>query len=438
MKRIVTLLFSNIGVKFLTIVHGIILARMLGPDQKGVYSLILVLPSLYVAFFDLGIGQSAIRFYRSEKYNIDVIFSNIITISLTLSVFIPIILLAAQNPLSYFFPLIKESMYFYLTFLIYPVLLIQNYLSVFILAVNEVKKFSTFHLIKEALALLLILILYYYKINNLTIIISVYFILNFMFTGALMITISKKSALKWRFVSISVIKDIIKNGFKFNILSIMQWVFYKSNFVLLGFFITDAKSLGIYSVSLALADTLFMISSSASSIIFIDASKGLKDTVFKFDKTILNIKIIIRMMILTGILILIFGYPAIYILYSVEYIGAYLPLFILIPANIIYSIYKLYGSQIAASLYPEKLIMATLFSMIAAVFSNLILIPILGLYGASISTLVSSFASAVSISIYYKRMKNIDYKNMFFITNSEKSYIKARVLNIFKKKVNLF
>ena len=54
----------------------IIITRVLGPEGKGIYSLILLVPGLMIAFGNFGIGSANVYFTGSKKYKIQDIVSN--------------------------------------------------------------------------------------------------------------------------------------------------------------------------------------------------------------------------------------------------------------------------------------------------------------------------------------------------------------------------
>ena len=65
---------------------SIIIARVLGSQGKGIYSLTILLPLLIVNFANLGIGQASIFYTARKKYSPAEIFGNSITLSFLFSV----------------------------------------------------------------------------------------------------------------------------------------------------------------------------------------------------------------------------------------------------------------------------------------------------------------------------------------------------------------
>jgi len=61
-------LITRILQLFLGIASSVIIARVLGPKGKGVYSLVILLPTLLITFTNIGISSASI-FYIGQKKN---------------------------------------------------------------------------------------------------------------------------------------------------------------------------------------------------------------------------------------------------------------------------------------------------------------------------------------------------------------------------------
>jgi O-antigen/teichoic acid export membrane protein len=430
MKRILILIFSNLGVKIVTILYGVLGARLLGPELKGIYALVLLLPSLYVSFFDFGIGQASVYFFKKKDLDVKQSFSSLVAFTAFLSVIVPIALLLLQPALRLLFPLIKDTWIFYLSIFIYPFLLFQTYASVFVLAINYVKRYSIIWFCKELVSLLLISILYVLHVKSIGLMLAVYMSTNIASCLILYFTINSKVGFRKKDVSVSIVKKLVSYGYKFNILSILQWIYYKVNFIIVGIFIMDPAQLGIFSVASSFADLMFIISSSAMSILFIDEATVKDEKCFaaKFDKVRLNIKMLMLLMVAVGIMTVLFGYPAILVMYSRAYINAYYPLVILVPGNIVFSIYKLYGSLIAASGKPEKLIGISFIAMVGSIILNILAVPRYGIIGAAFATSISYTIAAIITVVIYKRLKKCTVKEMLLLNRDEFAYVKSKIL----------
>ena len=118
----------------LAIGSSIIIARVLGPEGKGVYSLAILLPTLLIIFTNFGIGQASVYYIGKKKYSSKEVFGNNILLSLIISIFailvgLVIIFFFSEN----LFPGIKRE-YLFLALSLIPFQVFLNFVIHVLLA----------------------------------------------------------------------------------------------------------------------------------------------------------------------------------------------------------------------------------------------------------------------------------------------------------------
>ena len=83
-KNSVITFSSQILIFILGFFTSIILARALGPKGKGIYTLIILIPTVMLKLGSLGIEDANVYFTGSKKYKIEDIVSNSLLSSLLL------------------------------------------------------------------------------------------------------------------------------------------------------------------------------------------------------------------------------------------------------------------------------------------------------------------------------------------------------------------
>ena len=66
---------------------SVLLARILGPEKRGIYSLAMILPSFLLYFTCFGIGQSSVFYLGEKKYSPKEIFGTNLILVLLISIF---------------------------------------------------------------------------------------------------------------------------------------------------------------------------------------------------------------------------------------------------------------------------------------------------------------------------------------------------------------
>src|SRR4030043_446600 len=178
---------------------SVFIARTLGVEGKGIYSLAVLLPTLLVVFANLGIGSASVYFTAKNKYPIKEIISSNIILSGIVSLFFLLLLLLSQYGL--------------ITVIISQILgLFFSCLLLF------------FWLRKEA--------------------------------GGLVFKINK-----------SYLKDAFSYGFKTYLGNIFSFSFLRIDVFLINIFIFPL-AVGLYSASVSIAESIWLISQSASPVLF--------------------------------------------------------------------------------------------------------------------------------------------------------------------------
>ena len=285
------------------------------------------------------------------------------------------------------------------------------------------KTFSLATITKEVLYLLIIVFLYVRDIVSVKYVFEVYIGLNLILTISLIFLIlAPEINLKKCHYSFGIIKGLVSYGYKLNILSVLNWVYYKISMIMAGKLL-NATDVGIYSVSTALAELVFIIANAAATLVFIDNA----DIERNEEENYINIKLTMLMILITGIGIAIFGKIGITIIYSEEYVSAYIPLLVLIPGNILFGYYKLYGNKLAAAGKPEMLIYITLISLVVIVGMDIVLIPMFGLVGIALASTVAYFVSAYSALYLSKKTFSRTLLQLTIFSSEEKEVIRRRI-----------
>src|SRR5512146_2328990 len=85
-RRMMTDVTGTLATRFLTIgfglCTGIITARSLGPENRGIFSLAALFPATLVTLSKLGQGVAAVYFVRREKEDVARVASNVLMIAL--------------------------------------------------------------------------------------------------------------------------------------------------------------------------------------------------------------------------------------------------------------------------------------------------------------------------------------------------------------------
>ena len=139
---------------------SIIIARVLGPQGKGIYSLVILLPELLEMFGNFGIGQASVFFIGKKKYSPGEILVNNIILSFLLGIIgfligLMIILFFSSS----LFPGVAK-VYLFLTLFLIPLQFFLNFVTYLLLGLQRIKEFNFIGIFQSFMFLISLLIFF--------------------------------------------------------------------------------------------------------------------------------------------------------------------------------------------------------------------------------------------------------------------------------------
>jgi len=246
---------------------SVIIARILGPEGKGIHSLAILLPTLLITFTNLGIGPASVYHVGQKKYSSKEVFGANIIFSFLISIFAIIIGLIV---IFFFgervFPGVRKE-YLILALSLIPFQLFYNFVIDVLLGLQKIKKYNFVHLIQGFSFLLLIAVFllglhFGIKTAIATQVISVFVssILLFFWTKKETKGISFK-------LNKAHFRDFLSYGGKIYLGNIVGFLHHRSDMFLTNIFLSPLE-VGFYSVAMGLSEQSWLISQSAGTVIF--------------------------------------------------------------------------------------------------------------------------------------------------------------------------
>jgi len=230
----------------------------------------------------------------------------------------------------------------------------------------------------------------------------------------------------FHFVKIDIIKDSLNYGIKNWVGNILYGLTNRLDFFLVAYF-TSVTQVGYYSVAVSLSDLIGFIPRSFSSILLPKFSR--LDNVNSEKIAGIIIRHMSFFVILLGFFFVIFGKQFINILYSEEFLPAYIPFLILILGATFMSINGVLFNFFAANGKPQIPSIILFIGLIVNTLLDLILIPKYSIIGASFaSTMAYILTTIIAIIVFVKRtsmnlcdiiiLKKTDFIRMVSIAKS--------------------
>jgi len=423
-------LITRILQLFLGIASSVIIARVLGPKGKGVYSLVILLPTLLITFTNIGISSASIFYIGQKKYDLKEVLGNNIIFALIISIFAIliglIIVFFFENKL---FPNIKTG-YLLLSLCLIPFQFFFTFLINILLGLQKIKKYNFISLIRTVVFLFLatiLLIIFYFGING-AIIAQV---LSFFIAGIILFRQTNNISGGISFcLNKQYFKDSFSYGIKVYLGSMLTFLHLRIDIFLINYFL-NPTAVGFYSIAVGISEKLWLISQSAGIILFPKvSSESDKKKLKKFTPLVCR-----NILFITFISTILFFFVAqwlILFLYSKSFFYSILPFRILLVGTMAVSGSRILANDLSGRGKPIINAYLNAASVTLNIILNIIWIPMWGIKGAAWATSVSYTFVFLSRTIVYSKISGNKIQDIIFIKKSDLKLYKNFIIN-FKK-----
>ena len=411
---------TQIVTVILGIAAAIVIARVLGPEGKGAYALIILVPTVLVALGNLGIGIANVYFGGRKKYEINELASNSLIAALGLGIISSIAFLIYYHSFHPSFLRDADPFCLSLAVMVLPFGLLAMYFSYLLLGQQKINEYNFLHLFQGGVLTLLILALLLGAKTGLLGACSAW--AGSVFLGAILSfwLVRRMTDIKWSFYP-APFKQSVKFGIQGYLGNVIQLLNYRLDMFLVAFFM-NVTFVGYYSVAVALAEALWYFPA-AVGVVVIARTPGLTA-----EEANRSTPVICRnTLFLTlgaGVLLFVLGKFIINLLFGSAFLAAAQPLWILLPGVVALSICKVLSNEITGRGKPMINTTAAGVSLAVNIPLNLLLIPSMGIAGAALASTISYTMTAVIVLVAFIRIS----KNSLFDT----VVIKPRDLEIYR------
>lgn len=381
---------------------SIIVARLLGPEGKGIYSLVILLPSFITAFTSLGIGPATVYYVARKQYPFQEIFGNNIFLSLLIgagSVTIGLIVVLFFQGVA--FPDVPQH-YLLIALALIPLTLFVGYIQNIFLGMQRVRDFNVVSLVQAALTLIFVSIALWGIRDGIVGAIIANIVASLLVSVGLFFR-TKKVAGGVSFSSNpSYLKKISTYGIKAHLSNVLAFLNYRLDILLVSGFLSPL-AVGYYSVAVGIAEKLWMVSQAASTVLFPKIAAE-EDERARKEFTPIVSRTVLWLATLGAMTIFLLSRWIVVLLYSVDYLPAVRPLQILLPGIVALSVGRVLANDVTGRGRPMLNAYINLLVVATNVVLNLLWLPRYGIEGAAGASTVSYIILMVGEILIYSRL----------------------------------
>jgi O-antigen/teichoic acid export membrane protein len=427
--------FAGIIQLVLGLISSVILARVLGPNDRGVFALASLFPVLLITITNLGIGPATAYFVAQKKYTIGEVLGTNFLLSIVLGT--ASILIGTGIILSlhqFLFPTVEKFLLF-IALAIVPFNLVTQHTGISILlGAQLIKKYNLAQIVQTTATVIFIvifLILFRMGVAGAllgTVLASI--LVSILIFGWL----KAETQIHDLKLSSVYLRDLIKYGLQTNLGNIVGFLNYRVEIFIMGALL-PTSAVGFYSIASGLAEKLWLVSHSASTVLFpVVSSEKDEDELKSF--TPLVSRNIFFITVLSATILFIASEWLIVFLYSTEYISSVLLFRILLPGIVFVSISRILANDIAGRGKPIINSYIGGIGLILQIVLNVLLIPVYGAVGSAIATSLTYLVILVIRIIIYVRLSGNHILSLLILHRDDLTLYR-RLLILIKQRFHL-
>jgi O-antigen/teichoic acid export membrane protein len=198
---------------------------------------------------------------------------------------------------------------------------------------------------------------------------------------------------------ISVIRPILSYGLRGHVGNVLQFFNYRLDVFIVNYFLGPA-GVGVYGVSVGLAELLWYLPNAVGFVIFPKAAASKPEEMNAFTPRVFRLTLLLTAFGGAGLAL--FAKPLIKLIYSSAFAGAYVPMLALLPGAVLLGAGKVLTNEIAGRGYPHYNSINAGVALVLTVALDLLLIPRYGILGAAVASSVAYSAIFVTAVVFYR------------------------------------
>jgi O-antigen/teichoic acid export membrane protein len=400
-KTLITLIGSYLNL-LLGIGTSIVLSRALGPEGRGIYAMVTLLPSLIITFGNLGIGSATAYYVARGEFRRQEILGNNILLSVGIG---GIAVLAGLVVVLFFretiFPGVSFS-YLLLALAYIPINFFSLYISCILLGAQYIKELNYIQIAQSGLLLWFFVLALLWLNAGVTgaILAELFtrFISSFM---AFYLTLRITEGIDFK-PNIFYMRQVTKYGIQTYFMNILGFLNYRIDMFLINRFL-GPTAVGLYSVGVGLVEKLWIVSFAASTVLFPWVAAETEEQKRK-EFTPLVARTVLWMTALASLILAFLSKWIVLLLYSEAFLPAADTLRALLIGITTLSAGRVLSNDIAGRGFPGLNIYTGLAAVTTNVVLNLLWIPRYGIVGAAWASTVSYTVSFLGALFFYCRL----------------------------------
>lgn len=196
-------------------------------------------------------------------------------------------------------------------------------------------------------------------------------------------------------------------------------------------YLTEQTLVGIYSIAIGLSNQLGTIPTILSVVIFNRASAN---EIGPGGTTARAVRISLAAMVVAGAMLAVLAVFLIVPVYGSQFAPAIGPVFVMIPATILLGLFRILAADIEGRGKPGRVSLCSLFAAVLTVGLDLWWIPRYAVMGAAWASLVSYGMAFLLIAFMFCRLSDLKLRSLFLLTRADMTLLWQNMNRMLRRK----
>ncbi len=394
---------------FVGLISGIITARWLGPDDRGVLAIITSISATIWVLVNLGTNQASIYYINKGRYKLNQVAANCSLLPMGLGILVISGVWFSRDKLILENLSFLNSYYLALALIPMPFLVLQDSFIGVLRASDKFDVINLRQLIKSVLGLTSVVGVLIVFGGGLDVLIAFLIAIEILLAIWMIREVLKLCVITIKDLNSKIVADLFKFGGKSYIQNVIGYLHNRVDLYMIGALLSS-RQVAFYDIAVIISELLLFLPQSVAFVIMPKLVRESEKSEQNSNSELIRVTFLVTIILASGIALT--GYWLIALVYGADYLPAYQILLFLIPGLILSSFNGITIPYFTSKNRQQVPIICGAVSLILNVVLNLMLIPKYGVIGAAmVTTFTYSLFSLVIVALYCHE-KQIRYREI--------------------------
>ncbi|MFN8642491.1 MAG: flippase [Candidatus Binatia bacterium] len=403
------------------LVSGVVLARWLGPHDRGVLALVLLLPSTVLTLVKLGVSQATVYFINRKEATVDQVASNSVILAILLGVLSSAVVWVTRDNLLHRVLSDVPAWALALGLARVPLLLLDNYLYSILQATGQFGLYNRRLLQSEGLRLLLVAIFVMGFDLGLPAAVATYTVIGLVNIAWLLLNMRETIHFAWR-VDVGLLRRMLSFGIRSYVQVVTAHLLLRIDVYMVQAFLGPAQT-AFYALALHFTELVLEVPQAIGLVLYPKLAALPEGEIHRLTAQTCRRTLMVTVPAAAGLALL--GPWMITAWYGKAYASAGAPLPWAAVGVAAMSIFVIITRDFTARQKQRVNTVAGLLALVSNVALNVFLIPRQGIVGASLATAIAYSGACVILIHFFLAESGLRWPAVVVPTREDVAYFTA-------------